>query len=541
MGTAAVGSIGFAFEPLATPGEQVDNANAILAYGAVAATTSATNQPSGSSGMRLHIYVYNNTATGTVTVSGKDLSGNSVSETTPTIPVTNPAALTQEQGRFDYVTKQVYASIDSSGITTTGLTGGNIKIGGIAAARYLMPATAKIIAKYGQTNPDEHRALPDMTTHKIQTVKDVDVELEQILYPDESLWVAYALLNNAVSGSITTSPGTATSLLSSTAVAGSPLSLTTQPTAPGMKLIFVVTSASGSGTIALTGTDVYGHAATETIAGSGNGTYYSTNTYSAIAASGIAVTGFTSGSVAITGVYGWNRTFLPSVNPFSTCVEFYTGTDSVCAPYTVFEEWGLDFDVEKEFKLSTKGVAQDRLIIGDRTQASFSDSRVVNLAQPTDYPLAAWRTIVSIDPITGTPGSTTFGDLLSGKVTFKSPLKAVHKATNKQVFNTVYRKKFSLEFEAKIDYTNVLQVEQFRSDYKQYIQFQFLGRNVGGGNYQSITLIIPFKYTKFEVTSTPSSDYVEADIAGIAEYDPTIGGSFKLIWNNNTLPPNYTA
>lgn len=541
MATAATGSIGFAFEPLATPGEQVDNANAILSYQAISASVSATTQPSGSSGQRLHIYVYNNTVTGTVTITGKDIAGNALVETTPTIPIPSAAALTQEQGRFDYVTKGVFSSINASGITTTGLTNGNIKIGGIVAAKYLMPATAKINAKYGMVSPDEHRALADKNTHKIQTVKDVDIDLEQILYPDQSLWFAYAILNNATSTAVTTSPASAVSLLSATAVSGSPLSLTTQPTTPGMKLILAVTAASAAGTITLTGTDQYGNAASEVISGTGNGTYYSSNTYSAIGASGIAVTGFTSGSVAITGVFGWNRSFLPSVVPFSTCVEFFTGTDSICAPYSVFEEFSLDFDVEKEFKLTAKGIAQDRLIIGDRTQASFSDSRVVALAQPTDAPMAAWRTNVYIDPLGTTPGTTLFGDLLSGKVTFKAPLKAVHKATNRQVFNTVYRKKFELEFEAKIDYTNVLQAEQFRSDFKQYIQLQFIGRNVGAGNYQTLTLTIPFKFTKFEVTSTPSSDFVEADIAGVAEYDPGIGGSFKLGWTNNAMPPNYTA
>lgn len=540
MGTSALGSIGFAFEPTATPGEQN---GFILAYSAVAASASATNQPTGSSGMRLHILVYNNTAAGTVSIAGTDINGNSINETTPTIPIFNTAATTQEQGRFDYETTHVFASINASGITTTGLTGGNIKINGFPGARYLLPATAKITPKYGEFSPDEHRGLPDLNTHKTQTVKDVDIEIDANMYPDESLWVPFTAINSVTSPSTpTTSPGSPTSLLASTAVSGSPLSLTTQPTSPGMRLVLVVSGASGSGTIALAGTSPYtGAALSETISGTGNGTYYSSNTYASINASGITVTGFTSGSLTVTGVFGWNRGWLPSLSPFSTTVEWYTGTDSVCVPGCVFSEYSLDFEVDKEFKVAAKGNGQDYIQIGDRTTNPMSTSRVTALAQPIDAPLPAWTCLVYIDPLSNSPGTTLFGDLMSGKITIKNPLTAVHKMTAQQIYSIVYRKKISLDFEGKIDYTNVLQAEQFRQDLKQYIQLVFQGRNVGAGNYQSIIFIIPFKFNKFDVTSTPSGDHVTADIAGIGEYDPGIGASYKVLWNNSQYPPNYTS
>ena len=53
--------------------------------------------------MRAHIRVYGNTTTGTVTIVGKDINGNALSETTPTIPIFNSALNSNEQAAFDYV------------------------------------------------------------------------------------------------------------------------------------------------------------------------------------------------------------------------------------------------------------------------------------------------------------------------------------------------------------------------------------------------------------------------------------------------------
>lgn len=308
-----------------------------------------------------------------------------------------------------------------------------------------------------------------------------------------------------------------------------------------MKLIMVITGASVSGTIALTGVNINADPLTETISGTGNGTYYSTGAYTSINASGIVITGFTSGSIAITGVFGWNRNFLPAVNPFTLTTEWYPGTDSVCIPYCSWSEATLDFDVEKEFKVMVKGIGQDYMQIGPRNTNPMSVSQVVSLAQPTDTPMSVWECQVYIDGLLSSPGTTLFGDMLSGKITIKNPLKAIHKLNNRQTLSTVYRKKIAVEFEAKIDYTNVLQAEQFRQDFRQYLQLTFTGRNVGAGNLQTVTIIIPFKFTKFDVVSTPSSDYVEATIAGQGEYDGVIGASYKMVWNNAQQPPAYTS
>jgi len=307
-----------------------------------------------------------------------------------------------------------------------------------------------------------------------------------------------------------------------------------------MRLILVVTSAAAAGTIVISGTDARtGEATTETIAGSTNGTFYSANTYSAVAASGLVITGFTSGSLAVTGVFGWNRTYIPSLTPQSASVEFYTGTDSVIAPYTVFDEVTLDFDVEKDLKLTAKGIAADRLIIGNRTTNPMSTSQVNTLAQPMDPPLAGWQCQVYLDPLTNSAGTTLFGDMISGKVTMKAPYKEVYKLDGNQYYNIVYRKKISVEFEGKIDYTNVLQMEAFRQNTKQYLYLLFSSRTVGAGAQQTIAITIPLKITKFPVTSKPDGDYVEASISGIGEYDPGIAGSYKIVWTNSQQPPNF--
>src|SRR5450755_361784 len=537
MASPALGALSIALEPAATPGELVN----VLAYGAVAATASAANQPSYTTGARMHIYVYGNTATGTVTIVGKDINGNAATETTPTIPIMATTGQNQEVSKYDYVTTATYGSINASGITTTGLTNGNIKIGQMPSGKFLIPATATIDKEIGDFSPVEHRALADLNTHEIETIVNATVSLETTLYPDSSVWVPYVIMNAATNpGTPTTTPGSATVLLAATAVSGSPLSLTTQPTAPGMRLILVIVSATVPGTVVITGTDARtGESVTETIAGSTNGTFYSANTYSAVAASGLTVTGFTTGTLAITGAFGWNRTFFPSLTPQTASLEFFTGTDSVIAPYACFEEVTLDFDVEKDFKIVAKGVAQDRLIIGNRTTNPMTASSVNTLAQPMDPPLAGWQCQVYLDAISGTAGTTLFGDMITGKVTMKSPFKQVQKLDGNQYFNVVYRKKYSIDFEGKIDYTNVLQMEAFRQNAKQYLYLLFTSRNVGTTAQQQIAITIPLKILKFPVVSKPDGDYVEATMSGIGEYDPGIGGSYKMVWLNSQQPPSY--
>lgn len=549
MVSAALGSIGFAFEPTAAPGEQVDNGLDILTYQAVSASFSASNQPTGSGGMRMHIYVYSNTATGSVTIAGKDIAGNVITETTPTIPIAPVNPQSQETGRFDYVTAKVYGSINASGITTTGLTGGFIKVGGIYAAKILMPGTAKITPKFGEYSPDEHRAIGDRHSGKVQTVKDVDIELDATMYPDQSMVMPYAIVNSANNPStLVTNPGSPVVNLASTAVASAPFTLTTQPTAPGQKFILVVTASSAVGTITLNGKDIFGNNQSEVIAcplnsgaANGNGTYYSTNAYSLINASGVTVTGLTSGSVAISSVFGWNRVWLPAINPYTLALEHFLGSESACVPFMAMQEIEFTYDVKKEFTWKAKAFGQDRLPIGSRVAAPLTTSNVVALSQPTDRPLASWACQVFFDPISGTPGTTSYGSLMQGKIKITLPTEGIHTLSNKQVYTQVGRGKWFIEVEGKAVYTDVVQQEQFRQDAKQYLQLSFYGKNIGSNSIQTIIFIVPFKFNKFEPTSTPSMKYPELDFGGIGEYDPGIGASYKVLWNNSLNPPNYTS
>jgi hypothetical protein len=332
------------------------------------------------------------------------------------------------------------------------------------------------------------------------------------------------------------------SLMAITPVAAT-MSLTTQPTAPGMKMIIVLSGTSIAGTIGLAGKDVFGNNQSETltIPASGSGTYYSSNIYSLINPSGVTTTGLTSGSLVITGVFGWNRNWLPSINTLTQTIEWFTGSESLTLPFTDFSDYEFDFDVKKEFTLKCKGIAQDRLPIGNRAATPLTFSQVAALSQPVDRPNASWACSVFMDPITGTPGTTSFGSMLSGKLKFTQPTEGVHTLGNKQVLTQITRGKWDVSLDAKLIYTDVLQLEQFRQDNKQYVQLQFFGRSVGSNNVQTITFIIPFKFNKFEVTSTPSMKYPEADIAGIGEYDPGIGASYKVSWINSVNPPNYTS
>lgn len=84
-----------------------------------------------------------------------------------------------------------------------------------------------------------------------------------------------------------------------TAQTASPLTLSSQPSnaAPVSYLQFVVTGASASGTISISGTGLNGTTPSETINASGNGTYQSTNWYQT--ATSITVTGLTGYSIAV--------------------------------------------------------------------------------------------------------------------------------------------------------------------------------------------------------------------------------------------------
>lgn len=540
MGTSALGTLGIVLENLNSPGIVQ------LFSGAVAGTISLTTQPSGSTGMRLLIIVQGNTATGTVGVAGTVLSGSSP-ETTPTIPIP-PAGQNSLVTAFEYVTQAVFTAVNASGVTCTGLTNGTITIYGIQAAKYLVPCIADIEKDYKYFTPKEARGLLDAETSMQQTVIEAKIsKIDQSLYPEDSLFLGY--MGIETTPTITTIPASPTSLKTSTAVSGGPFSLSTQPTTPGMVLIFVIASSSAVGTITIAGVNQFGIATSETITANaggsnGNGTYYSANVYSAVNASGIGFTGLTSGTCTITGVFGWQYVFLPDLNSlYSGAFEWYTGTDSHAVPWGFFTDIDIEFGAEKEVKVSFKGNCQDKLPIGDRTTNPMSASRVTPLGQPADLPMIGWQSAVYVDSLTGTPGTTPYLDLIDGKINIKVPQKAVYTSTTTQRYSRVYRQQRSVMATATIDFVNLLRYEQWRKNIKEFLAFTLAGAyigNVAGVIYnKSYQWIFPVQYAKFKEDGS-KLDNVTAEVEAKGIYDPSVAYTHKLIVINQQ-PPTYIS
>lgn len=540
--TAAKGQINLILESLTNQGM-----TPLLTNAAAAASMSLTTQPvtSQNAGSRLVVWVMNAPAAGngTFTLTGTDISGSSISEGPITVPAPSVKAQSAVVGKFEYVTTKIFASIDASGLTTTNMasTGATISVYGVQGAKYLVPGVLKCKKKLDKFSPQEHRNLLDRHTNRVQTknVCTLD-ELSQVLYPENSLWLAYMITGSVPT--VTTLPATPTSLLSATAVSGSPLSLTTQPTAPGQSLILTVTDSSATGSIAISGTNQYGQSVSETITcngdgTNGDGTYYSSAIYSAVASSGLTITGLDDGSLAVGGAFGYQYVFLPGDTVYSATIEMYTGVDSFSLPWTMFEEADVEFGMDKECKVTAKGIMQDRLVIGDRTASSLSANRITALGQPGDVPMVGWQSLVYID--TGTTPTTQFGDLLEAKLNFKSPQKPNWTATNSQNYNRVNRGQRETMFSGKIDLTNVLQLEQHRMNVLQYITFRLLGQAIGGGNNKMWQWTFPASWDDFDIDSEPSKEYVEASVQATAQYDSGLGGSYKLTIINQA-PPTYT-
>lgn len=540
MGTSALGTLGIVLENLSSPGLVT------LYSGAVSSSFSLTTQPSGSTGMRLLIHVEGNTATGTVSIAGTTVSGSSP-ETTPTIPLP-PAGQNSVVTAFEYVTQTTFSAVNSNGVTCSGLTNGVITIYGIQAAKYLVPCIADIEKDFDYHIPKEARGLLDAETTMQQKQNKTKIsKIDQDLYPEDSLYLGYVGISQTPT--VTTIPASPTSLKASTAVSSAPFSLTTQPTTPGMMLIFTVTGSSATGTITVAGTNQYGIATSETITANGNGsngngTYYSANCYSAVNTNGIGATGLTSGSITTTGVFGWQYVFVPDANAlYSAAFEWYTGTDSHAVPWGIFTDLEVDFGVDKETKIALKGMAQDKLPIGSRSTDPLSASRVVSLGQPTDLPLIGWQTAVYVDALTGTPGTTAYSSVIDGKISIKVPQKEIWTATTTQRYSKVYRQQRSAQVSATIDFTNLTRYEQWRKNIKEFLAFTFYGAyigNVSGTVYnKSYQWIFPAQYAKFkEDASKLENVTVALEAKGV--YESSTGFSHKLVVTCQQ-PPTYTS
>jgi len=528
--TAARGIVDIMLE--ANNGEQL-----LLASTPVIATITGITAPSGSTGMRFHIRITNWTASGTVTITGTGTPGN-----TETYNIAAPTAQQTQSAQLasnEYVSVNAYTAITN--ITTTGLTNGTITVYGIYAGKFTVPSimtSNRVVKVY---SPNEHNSFLERDKKILHLVNNTTVDLKQDVYADLSLWWPYMMMG---APTITTLPSTPTSLFAAAAISATQ-SLTTQPTAPGMKLIFTITAFTVAGTLTIAGTS-YGQAVTETISITAAGTYYSSNVYSAVNASGIT-NATTAATMAITGVYGWQLVFLSGGNLYSAAIEWYDGAGSWTHPFSFATEGDFDIKVQTEATLTLKGKAQDKLPIGDRTTTPLTGvNRIASIgANLNDEPIVGWQSAVYLDPITGTSQTTAFIHCEELKVALKVPQEDHFTFTNSQNYNRAYAVKRECTCEAVLDFIDMLQWEQFRQNLKQYLAFQFLGQYIGttGGSaqFKSWTWTLPVRSDgQFDVTSDPAKGNVQAKAMFRTEYDSSLGGSYKLVVVTQ-LPPTYPA
>lgn len=531
--TSAKGTIDIIVE--ANPGEQ-----SLLIPTAVTATITGITAPSGSTGMRLHIKLTNFTASGSITINGTGTPGNT--ETFTVAALTPQQTQSAQMADYEVVSVNAYTAITN--ITTTGLTNGIITVGGIQAGKYALPSVMKSKRTPKIYSPNEHNSLIERDKKVVQLVQNTSIdEIKQDVYADISLWWPYVMMGAPTTTA--TIPATPTSLLAATTIT-STMSLTTQPTAPGMKLILTITSFTVAGSLTITGTVNGITNVSETISIPAAGTYYSSNVYSAVNASGIANTS-TAATVAITGVFGWQYTFLSGAALYSAAIEWYDGTGSWTHPFSIFEEGTFDAKVQTEISLTAKGKAQDRLPIGDRTTTPLTGTnRIAALGiNLNDLPIVGWQTQVYLDAITGTPLTTQNLNIEELKVDLKVPQEDHFTFTNIQSFNRAYPAKRTCMATVTFDFVDLLQYEQFRQNLKQYLAVQFLGQYVGTSAgtayYKSWTWTLPIRSDGgFDTVSDPTKGNVTATTTWTAEYDSGIGGSYKLVVISQ-MPPNYTA
>src|SRR6266571_3283498 len=503
MGSSIKGLLAIYPEPTSAAGRQL-----LLGPTAVAGSLSLTTQPNATNAgalMYMHIVVTGNTASGTVTVTGKKADGSTVvAETSTTL-----AAATVTLPTAEYCTSATFCTVNSSGVTTSGLISGVITIYGIYAAAKLIPANFNSVEKFDVLSSNDHRGILYKHIRVQQLNKHVTLDkFDHDLYPDTSLYWPHATIGASPSTTAICSVGSTPDILkAATAVSGSPLSLTAQPVSPGQILQFVVTGAAASGSIAISGgTNQYGVTTSETVLASGNGTYYTQNVYSTVPTSGVVITGLTSGSLAVNGIFAFKWTFLIPTDPISTLAcSIFTGSDSAAYPFGIIMSGDFVHDVTKQITLSSKVTTQDRVALGDRTTNPINTSRLATFGQPSDYPAAGWSVNCYIDAITGTPGTTTYPDLETCKISLDTGAKETYVAKNQQVFDRFYREGPEVKFEAMVDFTNQAEYENFRQWVKRLFVFKYtesnryLGTSSGAIVQKYWQWTIPAKYEAFDL------------------------------------------
>lgn len=533
-----------------TAGEQV-----LLAQTAGASTMSLTTQPSSFSpttGMHLHFFVIGNTAAGTITIAGTAPgTGSAVNSITYHVPV----APQNSQGYTEFTTKEVFATVNASGITLTTLTPCQVIVFGSYAGKYLIPITEDDEEKIAKHSPQDKRGILFKNLRVSQLTKGVSLDkFDATLYPD-SLWALYMAITN--NPSVTTVPASPTTLLASTAIA-SPMTLTSAPSAPGQFLVFTITGNTASGTIVVNGSDQYGNAygssETITFTSAASQTVYSSRRYSVVNTGGankFTTTGGTSSSIAVGGVYAWTYTAtydgLTNLTPYSASLEVFDGVEGYILPYTHFADITFAWAKEKEITLSCKGAAQDKCIVGDNSPTSTANylsgtNPFATLAQPSSLPMVSWPASYYIDLGNGgTAFTTQDGSFEDFKLQIMTGRKPFYSGDGQQRWsNVTWESEPDFSADATVVYQSYQNyVNYFKPNVPALLGVTFQGSYLGaiGSNvyYEQIQWTLPVKIDSFKVDK---KNPVAGVLKLMSEYSFSNGFAYKCAWTAQ-VPPVY--
>lgn len=518
-----------------------------------AATMSLTTQPntlSPTTGMNLHFFIIGNTGSGTITIAGTAPgTGSAVNSQTYHVA----AAPQNHQGYTDFTTKEVFATVNASGITLTGLTPCQVIIYGSYAGKYLLPITADVEEKIAKYSPADKRGILWNNFRISQLTKGASIDkFDASLYTD-SLWAPYMLIGNTPV--VTTVPASPPTLLAATTKAAT-MTLTTVPSAPGMFLIFTPTANSVAGTITLSGLDNFGNPASETITvGANNNVVYSTKRYSSLTSPGsnqFATTGLSAAAtIAVTGVYAWTYAWtydgINNYTPYSACLEIFDGVMGKKLPYTFLSEGTFSWEKEKEIMFAGKGEAQDYLIVGDPNPTTYPSGTnpFATLAQPTSLPMVSWPASFFIDLGTGTPFTTQDGSLRTFKVGIQNGRKPFYSGDTMQRWsNVTWEKEPDLSLDATVVFQSYANYVNFFKPNTAMIlgasfQGNFLGSISGSTYYESIAWTLPAKIDTYK--SDMSKSPVEGVLKLMPEYNfSSLGFAYRLAWTAQ-VPPTYPS
>lgn len=540
MPSSAIGYSGLATET-ASGIQQLLNTTAVSAL-PVSLTTN-TPLTSAATGMHLMVRAWNHTASGTITLTGKApyATATAVTETTSTLPVL------EAPGQYaDYLTSAIFGSVNSNGVTLgTGLTNGSIAVYGIQAANRMVIGEFKLTDKR-----TEHVAITQDGTFdeshigSLPMADDPEWEWQADFWPDDTSFVLFGGVNNAPT--VGPQPAAAIAVLASTDVTSlGTASASIQPTAPGMILQCVIGGTPTTAkTVTITGTNPANQVISEVIVPNTKvtGTWTSINVFASIATNGISWGAFGGGTLTVNAYFGFQQTMTPTnasaISTFSAAQ--YDGIGNYAAPNCLVNEWSIEGGLDKECKVMAKGPCQAVIPLG---VLSTNTAQIPSLALPLDEAIMGWRTLVFIDGINGTAGTTQFNDAMEFKVAYNNKFKTSHTSAWNPVakwFAYFDRARHEIIVELKIRMTSTSYLEYanaFKKGTKRLIQIQIVGTNAWGvvtgtPYYPGWTINMPVRWVDDPGrVSTISQEYVELTLKGRAYKDPVIGYMMQIIAN----------